>query len=353
MFLPAIALFTFTKQLKETKTMEYGTISFTSQQLDISPSSAFFEKSQEMASNGKEESTAGDTYPASSSRTPPDCSDDESSSSIQSHHTNAITLPPTAQTSFDHKPRMLSNSKRISLWLIPPEPLMTNLSSIQSDIISNHPKDRHLPKFKPHVTLIGGVPISELLTIGEISCQNPERDIHEAAAEIVLRRLQFAFQSHGGITCNFINERGVFAAREPSDDGVGEDIVKWNQSCVSIMERNFSFMKAMQVADEALFSTKRTTCNNNEKSTLSPSSSSVSEDGRSNPTASSVERHFKAPLFEPHFSFVYGNDEHLIPTSLECPPSFISTEMEVMWTHPSSSVHDVEKWETIGRVCLI
>jgi len=312
--------------------MESGTISFACQQLAINPSSAFFEKSQEMASNGKEESTADEIDPASSSRTPDCIVDDESSSSIQSHHTNDITLPPTSQASLDHKMRILSNSKRISLWLIPPEPLMTTLSSIQSDIISNHPNDRHLPNFKPHVTLIGGVPISDVLTIGEISCQNPQRDIHEAAAEIVLRRLQLAFQSHGGITCNFINERGVFAARVPSDDGVGEDIVKWNQSCVSIMERNFSFMKAMQVADEALFSTKRTTCNNNEQSTL---------------------RHFKAPLFEPHFSFVYGNDEHLIPTSLECPPSFISTEMEVMWTHPSSSVHDVGKWETIGRVCLI
>jgi len=218
---------------------------------------------------------------------------------------------------------------------------MTKLSSIQSEIISNHPY--HLPRFEPHVTLIGGVSISDVVSKGGLSSfQNTNsaqpRDIHDVAGEIVLRRLQRAFRSHGGIACNFVEERGVFAARALStssvDDG-GEGDVQWNQSCVSIMERSSSFMRAMQVADEALFSTDTLRNNNNETS-----------------ASLSIERHFKPPLFEPHYSFVYGNDADRIPPSLECPQSFVSTEMVVMWTHPSS-LDGVEKWQTIGRVCLI
>lgn len=228
---------------------------------------------------------------------------------------------------------MQLSNKRISLWLLPPEPLIRTLSSIQSDIISNHPKDRQLqlPRFLPHVTLVGGVPISDCCTPEELTCNSQEEyiDIDGEAAQIVLRRLQLAFQSHGGITCGFIKEQGVFAARTTPDDGVGEDIVQWNQSCVSIMERNSSLMEAIQVADEALFSTISTTTHNND-----------------------IERYFKPPLFEPHYSFVYGNEPHLIPTSLECPPSFTSLEMVLMWTSPST-LEGVGLWKEIGRINMI
>ena len=227
--------------------------------------------------------------------------------------------------------KILSESKRISLWILPPEPLRTTLSSIQSDIIASHPKDRRLPTFLPHVTLIGGIPISECCSAEEIKSghqQHDDGDIDEEAARVVLRRLQLAFQSHGGITCKSIEEKGVFAERTPAGDGASEGmVVKWNQSCVSILERNSSLMKAMQVADDALFAT---TGNNKELP---------------------MERHFKLPLFEPHYSFVYGNDAHLIPASLECPPTFTSTEMVVMWTHPSE-LAAVESWKEIGRVSM-
>ena len=219
----------------------------------------------------------------------------------------------------------LSTSKRISLWLIPPEPLVTSLASIQADIIASHPNGgRHLPRFLPHVTLVGGVPISDCCSVEEVtSCReqqaNKEKDndidIDDYAAQIVLRRLQRRFQQYGGIELNFIRERGVFAVRtapKPNDTdgkiGDEEGEVQWNQSCISILERNSSLMNAIQVADDVLFSTT----NNNEGG-----------------QQQSIERHIKPHAYEPHYSFVYGNEAHLIPKSLECPPSFVSTEMVI------------------------
>lgn len=241
----------------------------------------------------------------------------------------------------------LSTSKRISLWLIPPEPLVTSLASIQADIIASHPNGgRHLPRFLPHVTLVGGVPISDCCSVEEVATYEQQTskekdndiDIDDYAAQIVLRRLQRRFEQYGGIELNFIRERGVFAVRtapKPIDtDGkLGEDEgeVQWNQSCISILERNSSLMNAMQVADDVLFSTT-----NN------------SEGGQQQ----SIERHIKPHAYEPHYSFVYGNDAHLIPKSLQCPPSFVSTEMVIMWTYPAT-LDGVEQWREIGRFGMV
>ena len=239
----------------------------------------------------------------------------------------------------------LSDSKRISLWLLPPDPLRKTLSFIQSDIISKHgnnpaTKDLRittphlLPTFEPHVTLIGGVPISDCCSPEEVAASiEPRTDvdgIDDDAAQLVLGRLQRAFRSHGGVDCNFVKERGVFAARD-AETG----IVRWNQSCTAIVERSASFMRAMEIADEALFLTSRATSSHDNRQQLQP-----------------IERHFKPPLCEPHYSFVYGNDPELIPDSLECPLLFTSTEMTVLWTYPSS-LEGVKHWKTIGRVCMI
>ena len=239
----------------------------------------------------------------------------------------------------------LSTSKRISLWLIPPEPLVTSLASIQADIIASHPYGRrHLPRFLPHVTLVGGVPISDCCSIEEVTSfwgqqtnkdKDSDIDIDDYAAQIVLRRLQRRFKQYGGIELNFIRERGVFAIRtapkpnETANINLGEDEegkIQWNQSCISILERNSSLMNAIQVADDVLFSTT-----NNKQQT--------------------IERHIKPHANEPHYSFVYGNDAHLIPKSLECPPSFVSTEMVMMWTYPAT-LDGVEQWKEIGRFDL-
>ena len=185
----------------------------------------------------------------------------------------------------------LSDSKRISLWLLPPDPLRKTLSFIQSDIISKHgnnpaTKDLRittphlLPTFEPHVTLIGGVPISDCCSPEEVAASiEPRTDvdgIDDDAAQLVLGRLQRAFRSHGGVDCNFVKERGVFAARD-AETG----IVRWNQSCTAIVERSASFMRAMEIADEALFLTSRATSSHDNRQQLQP-----------------IERHFKPPLCE-------------------------------------------------------
>lgn len=225
---------------------------------------------------------------------------------------------------------LLSDPKRISLWLLPPDKLKQTLTSTQLDIISNHPKDQPpLPVFEPHVTLIGGVPILDCCSPEQIASIKEEAlnsDIEEEAAKIVLNRLRLAFQSHGGVECNFVKERGVFAARE--EDGT----VKWNQSCVCIMERSKSLIKAMKAADKAMHST-----------TIDTSDSD---------NVQSIEHYFKPPLCEPHYSFVYGNNPELIPAALECPPSFISTEFLVVWTSPPS-LKGVRQWETVGKVSMV
>ena len=215
---------------------------------------------------------------------------------------------------------ILSKSKRLSLWLLPPQPIATELSTIQNDIIASHSSTLELPTFLPHVTLIGGVPISECATVNEVPCNNTNDDIDEDAAKVVLQRLQDAFRSFGGVSIECVPERGVFAARALSDDG----IVQWNQSCVSITKRTEDFMKAMHVAEKALFPNE----------------------------SLSIERHFKPPLFEPHYSYVYGNDPDLIPPTLNCPPPFKSTEMVVMWTYPSN-LEGVKEWKEIGRVSMV
>ena len=244
--------------------------------------------------------------------------------------------------------------------------------------------NKKLPTFIPHVTLVGGAPISECCTVEDdvmplLTSRNDidnnervnnmkqeeeeEEDVDEVAANSVLMRLACAFRNFGGVDCNFVKERGVFAARR--DDGE----VQWNQSCISIMERTGSLTKAMELAEQALFPKQSTTTQN--------------ESGES--STHSLERHFKPPACEPHYSFVYGSDVDLIasllqPSSisvgsqlssgntssntddvssggtkrfvLECPPNFTSTEIAVVWTYPSS-LEGVELWREIGRFRLV
>jgi hypothetical protein len=347
--------------------------------------------------------------------------------------------------------KVLSTYKRLSLWLIPPEPILSSLSCTQKQLISLHMSEQQqkhnnkkapllLPTFIPHITLVGGVPISECCSMEDdvlpqlLSLQqqqeqevnnpsNNEEDcddngnklftidnIDELAAQSVLKRLQCAFSNFGGVSCNFVKERGVFAATRrrqrratstdesnigdgilingvrsgdthkmnvdddnkdnsngEKDDKEGQIIeeVQWNQSCIAIMERSTEFINAMELADKALFSHRYK--NNN----------SSSKDDHHDGQSSSLERHFKAPSCEPHYSFVYGNDASLIqsisqksinsnnisdgsderssdrdPMILECPPNFTSTEIIVMWTYPST-LEGVEQWREIGRFSLV
>ena len=220
----------------------------------------------------------------------------------------------------------ISPTKTISIWLIPPEPLLTELSSIQSQIIKQD--GRQLPTFIPHVTLIGGVKILDCCSVEEIQKSNLQTDtdtnadIDDIAAQVVLQRLQNTFKSYGGVVCHPIKKKGVFAERQ------------WNQSCICLLERNASLMNAMQAANDALFSSSSTTApNSKDQSTKLP-----------------IERHFKLPVNDHHYSFACGNS--IIPLSVKCPPPFECKEMMLMWTYPAT-LSGVKEWTEIGRVNLI
>ena len=379
----------------------------------------------------------------------------------------------------------LSSHKTLSLWLIPPEPILSSLICTQQDLISlhhqmrGHEQRRLLPAFTPHVTVVGGIPISECCTLEEDvwpclnssssilsrdpnqQAQSPQQlsnsdqcrnthweknkfDSHvvnfnddhttklrdecnhddtidyldEIAAKSVLLRLQTTFRNYfggdnserGGVDCNFVKDRGVFAARRKKDDCAGsisidssssgsgsnsdkssdygeeEGEVQWNQSCISIMERSNNFIKAMELADQTLFFSKQrkqlpTSTNNNNNLMQSNNNDDDQiireedyemvtlrdEKRRQSSSSSSVERHFKPPSHEPHYSFIYGNDADFIQSLsssssssrsssssssssvvLEPPPNFTSTEMILMWTYPST-LEGVEQWREIGR----
>ena len=222
------------------------------------------------------------------------------------------------------------SSRRISLWLLPPEPVAAELSSIQDGIVADGARrGRRLPRFVPHVTLIGGIPISDCCTAEEAEQEMGEgrseeddggasrADLDETAARIVVWRLRRAFRWRRGVRCAFDQGRGVFAA--------GGGGAPWNQCCVAAADLGPSFFNAMAAADAALF----------------PAGA-----------GGAPERHLRGPLREPHLSYAYGLDDDeagRIPPSLKCPPSFTSTEMAVYWTDPPS-LEGVETWREIGRV---
>ena len=287
--------------------------------------------------------------------------------------------------------KALSTYKKISLWLIPPEPILSSLTQTQEQLLAyqNNPL---LPSFIPHVTLVGGVPISECCTldasdvlsslpscddaknIGAVNGDATDEDYYdEVAAKSVLKRLTCAFRNFGGVDCKFVQERGVFAAKTrrrrkdtsiselDKNDGLNtcnvseeEEELQWNQSCISILERTEQFIKAVELADQALHVKRDSALNN--------------QDGSS---VVHLERYFKPPACEPHYSFVYGNDADFVKSLqpkdssfskqsskneksliLECPPNFTCTQIAVVWTYPST-LDGVKQWREIGCFSLV
>lgn len=335
--------------------------------------------------------------------------------------------------------KVLSTHKRISLWLIPPEPVLSSLTrtqhqliTFQQDLDNNNKNHRELPTFVPHVTLVGGIPLSECCSVQDdvmpslqssSSCIEEEKKeekeeedtMDEVAAKSLLKRLARAFHNFGGVECTFVKERGVFAARRQqrrmeaesvtndlitrsptsvtstiisgddwnksnNNDDNEEGEVQWNQSCISIMERSNTFLKAMELVERILY-TDRSSCSNS----TTRGRNEIEE--QQSVAMQTLERHFKAPVCEPHYSFVYGNDAELIsslrnndsPRSvngstsssnssangssscsgsgkesfvLECPPNFTCTEIAVVWTYPSC-LEGVKQWREIGRFTLV
>ncbi|KAL3788303.1 hypothetical protein HJC23_002877 [Cyclotella cryptica] len=192
---------------------------------------------------------------------------------------------------------------------------MKQLCDQQDYILSIDPSC--LPRFDPHITLIGGVEISGC-NIAHMKFIDEPEVIHDAeAAEVVLHRLRSAFWGFGEVTCEFVEEKGVFACINENN------AVQWNQSCVAVVKKTDSFMKAMKVADETLFGS----------------------------TSLPVERHFRPPISEPHYSFAYGNNVETTKR-VKCPRSFTCSEIALWWTDPPELDAVASEWKLIGKISM-
>ena len=102
----------------------------------------------------------------------------------------------------------VSAQRRVSLWLLPPEPLRCELQT-QINRISAR-SDGLCPPFLPHITILGGVPCSD-----------------KTEADEILSRLRSCLDIgyfDGGVPCCF-GHNEVISFR--TQNGA----VKWNQSC--------------------------------------------------------------------------------------------------------------------------
>ena len=195
----------------------------------------------------------------------------------------------------------VSAQRRVSLWLLPPEPLRCELQT-QINRISAR-SDGLCPPFLPHITILGGVPCSD-----------------KTEADEILSRLRSCLDIgyfDGGVPCCF-GHNEVISVR--TQNGA----VKWNQSCAVIMKKTPDFLRIIRLLHGAFFPEWEGDVD--------------------------LESAFPPPLREPHFSFAYGNKPELCER-MSAPPDFVSKEAVLMWTYPSS-LCGVQSWKEIGRIQL-
>ena len=235
----------------------------------------------------------------------------------------------------------------LSLWLLPPEPILHQLQLQINDISQR--SNGSCPSFLPHVTVLGAFP-----------CSSDEE------AHLLLHKLQSKFQDFGPIPCSFVSSHHVCHTftekrQQPSEDNDNhsnnndndgtvvplfgkcplvssldkDGKVIWNQSCLAVMKRSPSFLNAIRLSKQVLFG-----------------------DGSNYKKEDDVIT-FPPPIREPHFSFAYGhvdvmsNEDKCMETdrTMKLPPDFSSTEMALFWTYPAT-LEGVSQWSEVGRVPL-
>ena len=110
---------------------------------------------------------------------------------------------------------MGAEGRRLSLWLVPPEPIHTTLKSVMDAVAVQH----GLPKFEPHVTLIGNV-----------------GSLNEAEAHANLLKLQ------GCGVVPIVYEGDVTAGRNPPDPA------PWNQAAICVVNENEPLLRVHRLA---------------------------------------------------------------------------------------------------------
>ena len=182
----------------------------------------------------------------------------------------------------------------VSVWLLPPEPVLSSLRS-QMDLFA----DEHgTPKFTPHVTL--------LASIGE-SLERPDR---RASATSLLER----FSDWGGVPCHFSE---VSAGRDPSGEAM------WYQSAAAVAVEGPELTTAHRFARHLFLG--------------------VAEDA---PVA------WAPPLSRPHLSLAYGNTDAM-RSSLAPPDAFVADTVALWDATPNARPEDVWEWTEIARVSLV
>ena len=190
-----------------------------------------------------------------------------------------------------------SNALKLSLWLIPNEPNYTELKSTIDHLSQTY----GLPTFEPHITLIGGEVIQ-----------------NESEADVILKRLKLIFKDFGSIECSFFDK----VLHGLNDD----DVVKWNQSCVAILNPSQQFNDALYLAQKCFHL----------------------DDDRGK---EKVIKHQFLKKGVPHFSFAYGMDDARKCEGLKPPGTFTCNSLGLYWTYPSCLI-GVPQWKLIGEIFL-
>jgi hypothetical protein len=180
---------------------------------------------------------------------------------------------------------------QVSLWLLPPpsisELLKVNHAKLAKEYEGSYP-------FEPHVTIVGGIS-------------------HESSTNLATLFSQ-SLQGFGGIPCRFRKE--VISMSNP------ENMLVWNQACVSVMERSKEFMLLITRVRELL----GTECE---------------------------EWEFPGPLGEPHLSHYYGTRKAPCAQDVIRFPDFIAVEASLWET--SGGFEGVKNWKElpVARIKLL
>merc|ERR1740139_954910 len=218
---------------------------------------------------------------------------------------------------------------KVSVWLLPPEPLFTQLQSQIASISCTYGRPEKcnssrycFPTFIPHVTLVcvffriaphgfnpryaysnfcsphNHTPPSRPSQRGGVNIEDPE------SIPAISERLRSALKNSGPIPCRF--RRQVSSPRDDNGD------VVWNQSCVApLYPISAEFEDAVRFTMEAFSLPERNIL-------------------------------YSPPLGEPHYSFAYGNQPEICKDLLP-PPDFNAHEAVLYQTHPAS-LEGVPRW---------
>ena len=196
---------------------------------------------------------------------------------------------------------------KISIWIVPDAHTYDILNKQIHDITSK----LGLPSFIPHVTLLGG-----------IQCANTSE------IKSIVKLLKSMLKSFGDVQVEFSGP--VTCARDKNTNEI-----KWNQSCLVAVKRTPQLMRLSHMVREVIRNRKKETFKFNDTNNLEIKGLT-----------------FPDPFGEPHYSFAYGNQESICSNISLASSGFMSREVVVWITNPSS-VEGVKSWRHFASISLV